>query len=149
MNILSFLSENIKNATLFCCGGKVFVISHRQSARPASERKLHQKTFHEIFLKLFSFGQVLQVIISAHHHRSSFALFAFHPLLVLALTWNLTSARYNISCIVVLIQRWKMSNLLHGPISTNQILPREKRVNCDIFGTSNPKHRSYGVSCDE
>ena len=23
-------------------------------------------------------------------------------------------------------QRWKMSNLLHGPISTNQILPREK-----------------------
>ena len=103
MNILSFLSENIKNATLFCCGEKVFVISHGQSARPASERKLHQKTFHEIFLKLFSFGQVLQVIISAHHHRSSFALFAFYPLLVLALTWNLTSARYNISCIVVLI----------------------------------------------
>ena len=28
----------------------------------------------------------------------------------------------------------KMSNLLHGPISTNQILPREKHVNRDIFG---------------
>ena len=28
---------------------------------------------------------------------------------------------------------WKMSNLLHGPESSNQILPREKRVNRDIF----------------
>ena len=27
-----------------------------------------------------------------------------------------------------------MSNLWHGPISTNQILAREKRVNRDIFG---------------
>ena len=46
-------------------------------------------------------------------------------------------------------QSWKMSNLLHGPISTNQILPREKRVNRDIFGTSNLQNRTYGVSCDE
>ena len=30
-------------------------------------------------------------------------------------------------------QSWKMSNLLHGPESSNQILPRGKRVNCDIF----------------
>ena len=28
-------------------------------------------------------------------------------------------------------------------------LPREKRVNRDIFGTSNLQNRSYGVSCDE
>ena len=27
----------------------------------------------------------------------------------------------------------KMSNLLHGPESSNQILPREKRVNRDIL----------------
>ena len=33
-------------------------------------------------------------------------------------------------------------------ISTNQILPREKRENRDIFGTSNLQNRSYGVSCD-
>ena len=46
-------------------------------------------------------------------------------------------------------QRWKMSNLLHGPVSTNQILPREKRVNRDIFGTPNLQNRTYGVSCDE
>ena len=46
------------------------------------------------------------------------------------------------------IQSWKMSNLLHGPISTNQILPREKRLNRDIFGTSNLQNRTYGVSCD-
>ena len=46
-------------------------------------------------------------------------------------------------------QTWKMSNLLHGPISTNQILPRENRANCDIFGTSNLQNRTYGVSCDE
>ena len=46
-------------------------------------------------------------------------------------------------------QSWKMSNLLHGPISTNQLLPREKRVNRDIFGTSNLQNRTYGVSCDE
>ena len=46
-------------------------------------------------------------------------------------------------------QSWKMSNLLHGPISTNQILPQEKRVNRDIFGTSNLQNRTYGVSCDE
>ena len=46
-------------------------------------------------------------------------------------------------------QSWKMSNLLHGPISTNQILPREKRVNRNIFGTSNLQNRTYGVSCDE
>ena len=46
-------------------------------------------------------------------------------------------------------QSWKMSNLLHGPISTNQILPREKGVNRDIFGTSNLQNRTYGVSCDE
>ena len=46
-------------------------------------------------------------------------------------------------------QSWKMSNLLHGPISTNQILPREKRVNRDIFGTSKIQNRTYGVSCDE
>ena len=46
-------------------------------------------------------------------------------------------------------QRWKMSNLLHGPISTNQILPQEKRVNRGIFGTSNLQNRTYGVSCDE
>ena len=48
-----------------------------------------------------------------------------------------------------LVQSWKMSNLLHGPISTNQILPREKRVNRDIFCTSNLQNRTYGVSCDE
>ena len=41
-------------------------------------------------------------------------------------------------------QSWKMSNLLHGPISTNQILPQEKRVNRDIFGTSNLQNRTYG-----
>ena len=46
-------------------------------------------------------------------------------------------------------QSWKMSNLLHGPISTNQILPREKRINRNIFGTSNLQNRTYGVSCDE
>ena len=46
-------------------------------------------------------------------------------------------------------QSWKMSNLLHGPISTKQILPREKRVNRDIFGTSNLQNRTCGVSCDE
>ena len=45
-------------------------------------------------------------------------------------------------------QSWKMSNLLHGPISTNQILPQEKCVNRDIFGTSNLQNRAYGVSCD-
>ena len=28
----------------------------------------------------------------------------------------------------------KMSNLLHGPESSNQILPREKHINRDIFG---------------
>ena len=43
-------------------------------------------------------------------------------------------------------QSCKMSNLLHGPMSTNQILPREKR---DIFCTSNIQNRTYGVSCDE
>ena len=32
-------------------------------------------------------------------------------------------------------QSCKVSNLLHGPESSNQILPREKRVNRDIFGT--------------
>ena len=31
------------------------------------------------------------------------------------------------------VQSWKMSNLLHGSISTNQILPREKRVNRNIL----------------
>ena len=46
-------------------------------------------------------------------------------------------------------QSWKMSNLLHGPISTHQILPRERRVNRDIFGTSNLQNRTYGISCDE
>ena len=46
-------------------------------------------------------------------------------------------------------QSWKMSNLLHGPISTTQILPGEKRVNRDIFGTSNVQNKTYGVSCDE
>ena len=46
-------------------------------------------------------------------------------------------------------QSWKMSNLLHGPISTNQILPQEKRVNRDICGTSNQQNMTYGVSCDE
>ena len=46
-------------------------------------------------------------------------------------------------------QSWKMSNPLHGPISTNQILPREKHVNHNIFGTSNLQNRTYGVSCDE
>ena len=51
--------------------------------------------------------------------------------------------------VLVQTQSWKMSNLLHGPISTNQILPREKRVNRDIFGTSNLQNRTYGVSCDE
>ena len=42
-------------------------------------------------------------------------------------------------------QSWKMSNLLHGPISTNQILPWEKRVNGDIFGTSNLQNRTYDL----
>ena len=42
-----------------------------------------------------------------------------------------------------------MSNILHGPISTNQILPGEKCVNRDIFGTSNLQNRTYGVSGDE
>ena len=46
-------------------------------------------------------------------------------------------------------QSWKMSSLLHGPISTNQILPWEKRLNRDIFRTSNLQNRTYGVSCDE
>ena len=46
-------------------------------------------------------------------------------------------------------QSWKMSNLLHGPISTNQILPREKRVTRNIFGTSNLQNKTYGVSCGE
>ena len=41
-------------------------------------------------------------------------------------------------------QSWKMSNLLHGPISTNQILPGEKRVNRDVFGTLNLQNRTYG-----
>ena len=41
-------------------------------------------------------------------------------------------------------QSWKMSNLLHGPISTNQILPREKRVNRDIFGTKTYKTELMG-----
>ena len=41
-------------------------------------------------------------------------------------------------------QSWKMSNLLHGPISTNQILPQGKRVNRDIVGTSNLQNRTYG-----
>ena len=50
---------------------------------------------------------------------------------------------------LVNIQSWKMSNLLHGPISTNQILPREKRINRDILGTSNLQNISYVVSCDE
>ena len=40
------------------------------------------------------------------------------------------------------VQSWKMSNLLHGPISANQILPWEKRVNRNIFGTSNLKNRT-------
>ena len=47
------------------------------------------------------------------------------------------------------VQSWKMSNLLHGPISTNQILPQEKHVNRDIFGTSNLQNRTFEVSCDE
>ena len=37
----------------------------------------------------------------------------------------------------------------HGPISSNQILPQEKRVHCDIFGTSNLQNRIFEVSCDE
>ena len=40
-----------------------------------------------------------------------------------------TSGEKPIAC----IQSCKMSNLLHGPRSSNQILPREKRVNRDIF----------------
>ena len=40
----------------------------------------------------------------------------------------------------------KMSNLLHGPESSNQILPREKHVNRDIFSQQN---RPEEVSCDE
>ena len=63
-------------------------------------------------------------------------------LLCLCCYWQIWSA-----CLHV--QRWKMSNLLHGPISTNQIIPRENRVNHDIFGTSNLQNRTYGVSCDE
>ena len=43
----------------------------------------------------------------------------------------------------------KMSNLLQGPISSNQILPREKCVNRDIFSPSNLQNRTYEVSCDE
>ena len=46
-------------------------------------------------------------------------------------------------------QSWKMSNLLHGPISTNQILPRDERINRNIFGTSNLQNKTYGVSCGE
>ena len=40
--------------------------------------------------------------------------------------------------------------VLHGPISTNQTLPREKRLNRDLFlAHKNPQNRTYGVSCDE
>ena len=46
--------------------------------------------------------------------------------------------------VMEMTQSWKMSNLLHGPISTNQILPGEKRVNRDIFGTLNLQNRTYG-----
>ena len=42
-------------------------------------------------------------------------------------------------------QSWKMSNLLHGPEFSNQILPREKRVNRDIFGTSNLNYQFMAV----
>ena len=35
-----------------------------------------------------------------------------------------------------------MSNLLHGPISTNQILPREKHITRDIFGMTLIKMKS-------
>ena len=52
-------------------------------------------------------------------------------------------------CCAACLSSCKMSNLLHGPISTNQILPREKRVDRDIFGTSNLQNRTCGVSCDE
>ena len=44
----------------------------------------------------------------------------------------------------VLIQSWKMSNLLHGPISTNQILPGEKRVNRDILAPQTYKTELIG-----
>ena len=60
-------------------------------------------------------------------------------------SWSLLDSRATRS----ITSSRKMSNLLHGPISTNQILPREKRVNRDIFGTSNLQIRTYGVSCDE
>ena len=44
-----------------------------------------------------------------------------------------------VTCSVVpqSFQSCKMSNLLHGQKSKNQILPQEKCVNCDIFSTSN------------
>ena len=38
-----------------------------------------------------------------------------------------------------------MSNLLHGPISSNQILPREKRANRDIFSLKPTKHGSLSI----
>ena len=38
-------------------------------------------------------------------------------------------------------QSCKMSNLLHGQKSRNQILPQEKGVNRDIFSTSNKQNR--------
>ena len=41
-------------------------------------------------------------------------------------------------------QSWKMSNLLHGPISTNQILPGEKRVNRDILAPQTYKTELIG-----
>ena len=39
-------------------------------------------------------------------------------------------------------QSCKISNLLQGPILSNQILPREKGVNRDIFCTSTLKNRT-------
>ena len=58
-------------------------------------------------------------------------------------------SRYKMANDTDISQSWKMSNLLHGPLSPNQILPREKRVNRDMFGTSNLQNISYVVSCDE
>ena len=86
-----------------------------------------------------------------HLSMSNNPLIGLDPFVLASAVPNLT--RFNIIGVIVvdavIIQSWKMSNLLHGPISTNQILPQEKRVNRDIFGTSNLQNRTYGVSCDE
>ena len=86
---------------------------------------------------------IKNVYISVKSFNSARYYISFSSFQVFHCIGENSPTHLNCSCLPAQVrkQSCKMSNLLHGPKSSNQILPREMRVNADIFSASNQQNR--------